>query len=86
MYYVYIIRSLKDSSNYIGFSSNLRKRVAEHNLGKNVSTRSKTPYKLIFYEAFINKVDALNREKYLKSGYGNKTIKSLLNNYFNFNS
>jgi putative endonuclease len=60
----------------------LRKRLKEHNFGKNKSTKPFKPYKLIFYEAFLNKVDAKNREKYLKSGYGRKTIKTMLLNYF----
>lgn len=81
-YYVYILQSLKNNSLYIGYTSDLRKRLKEHNFGKNKVTKPFRPYKLIFYEAFLNKVDAKNREKYLKSGYGRRTIKTMLFNYF----
>ncbi len=80
MYYVYILQSQKNKSLYIGYTSNLKKRFKEHNSGKSSATKPFTPYRLIFYEAFLNKIDAKNREKYLKSGYGRKTIKSMLKN------
>ncbi|OGF99993.1 hypothetical protein A2Y99_01585 [Candidatus Gottesmanbacteria bacterium RBG_13_37_7] len=81
-YYVYILQSLKDKSLYIGYTSNLKKRLEEHNSGKNIATKPHIPYKLIFYEAFLNSIDAKNREKYLKGGYGRKTINKMLGKYF----
>lgn len=80
-YYVYILESSKDKSLYIGFSTNLVKRLKDHNNGKNVSTREKTPYELIYYEALKNKKDALNREKYLKTGFGRRSISKIIANY-----
>ncbi len=80
-YYVYILKSLKDSSLYIGYSADLKKRFAEHNNGKSIATKYKRPYKLIFYEAFINRIDAKHRERYLKSGWGIRSIKKLLKRY-----
>lgn len=80
-YYVYILKSTKDKSLYIGYTSDLKKRLDEHNLGKNLATKPFIPYKLIFYEAFLNRVDAKNREEYLKSGYGRITINKLLKKY-----
>ena len=82
-YYVYILRSLKDSSLYIGYTSDLRKRIKDHNSGKNLATKPYIPYKLIFYEAFLNRIDAINREGYLKNGYGRRTITELLNRHLN---
>jgi putative endonuclease len=81
-YYVYILQSQKDKSLYIGYTADLRKRVKEHNAGKSLATKPFRPYRLIFYEAFLNKTDAQNREKYLKSGYGRKTLKKMLTKYF----
>ena len=46
-----------------------------------IATKPFIPYKLIFYEAFLNRIDAKNREVYLKSGYGRKTINKLLKRY-----
>ncbi len=81
-YYVYILRSQKDQSLYIGYTSDLRKRFQQHNTGKSQSTKSFRPYVLIYYEAFLHRIDAKNREVYLKSGYGRKTIYTLLKRYF----
>lgn len=80
-YYVYILQSQKDQSLYIGYSSNLRKRVKEHNMGKSLATRPFRPYRLIFYEAFINRIDARHREEYLKGGYGRRTINSMMGDF-----
>jgi putative endonuclease len=82
MYYVYILQSLKKKSLYIGYTSNLKKRFKDHNSGKNLATKPFRPYMLIFYESFLNKGDAKGREKYLKSGWGRRTIKKILKNYF----
>ncbi|MFQ5863200.1 MAG: GIY-YIG nuclease family protein [Candidatus Brocadiales bacterium] len=83
MYYVYILQSEKDSRLYIGYTTNLKKRIQEHNSGKSLATKPFQPYKLIFYEAFLNKADAKAREKYLKSGWGFRSIKKMLRNYLN---
>lgn len=80
-YYIYILQSLKHNSFYIGFTSDLKKRFKEHNSGKNLATKKYITYKLIFYEAFLNSIDAKNREEYLKSGYGRRTIKKLINRF-----
>ena len=80
-YYTYILQSLKNNSLYIGYTSDLKNRIKKHNLGENKATKPFIPYKLIFYEAFLNRIDAKNREKYLKGGYGRKTINKMLNKY-----
>ena len=80
-YYVYILQSQKNQSLYIGYTSDLRKRLKQHNFGKSQATKPFLPYTLIFYEAFLNRLDAKNREEYLKGGYGRKTIKALISNY-----
>lgn len=80
-YYVYILQSQKDKSLYIGYTTDLKERFKKHNAGENLATKPFRPYNLIFYEAFLNRIDAKNREEYLKSGYGRKTIKSMLRKY-----
>lgn len=82
MYYVYILQSQKDKSLYIGYTSDLKRRFKEHNDGKSQATKPFRPYKIIFYEAFVNRIDAKNREEYLKSGWGLRSIKTMLKNYF----
>ena len=81
MWYVYIIQSLQDNSLYTGCTNNLKNRLNKHKKGKVVSTRSKKPYKLIYYEACLNKTDAFHRERYLKSGWGTRWIKQRIKCY-----
>jgi len=68
MFYFYILKSLKDGKLYKGFTSDLRKRLAAHNSGSSKSTKNRRPFKLIYYEAFASKRDAMNREKQMKLG------------------
>lgn len=77
-YYVYVLLSLEDGGWYIGFTTNLRERLVQHAKGASLATRFRRPFKLIFYEYFIDKADAKNREKYLKSGFGRKQLKEAL--------
>ena len=81
MYYVYALLSLKDSNwLYIGFSSDLRKRFQEHNLGKVKSTKFYVPLKLMYYEAYNFEKDARIREKNLKSHQQRELLKERIKN------
>ena len=80
-YYAYILRSLKDGLFYIGFTEDLKQRVYDHNMGKNLSTKNRRPLELIFYEAFPNKADALRRESYFKTTKGKTTLKQMLKQF-----
>ena len=82
MYYVYILISEKDKNLYTGCTHDLKKRVQLHNEGKVESTKNRKPFKLIYYEACLNKFDAFKREKYLKTTYGKKYIRNRLKGYF----
>jgi len=66
MFYVYIIKSLKDKKLYIGYTSNLRLRIKQHNSKLNKSTKYRAPFKLVYYEAYTSQNDALKREHNLK--------------------
>ncbi|MBZ0181485.1 MAG: GIY-YIG nuclease family protein [Melioribacteraceae bacterium] len=76
-YFVYIFTSLKDSKRYIGMTSDLSRRLNEHNSGKVKSTKNRRPLELIYTEEFISKQDALNRETFFKSGKGREFLKSI---------
>jgi len=80
-YLVYTLLSNKDNKFYIGFTTNLINRVKDHNAGKNISTRHRKPLDLIYFEGYLDKRDALGREKFLKSGSGKKYLKKQLKNY-----
>ena len=77
-YYTYVLRSEKDGTLYTGTTSNLKKRLKEHNGGLVFSTKHKIPLKLIYFEACLDKGDTYRREKYLKSGMGKKYLKNRL--------
>jgi len=81
MYYVYILRSKSDSNFYVGYTNDLKKRLRQHNDGKVASTKNRIPLEIIYYEACVNQKDALHREKYLKTSWGKRYIKSRLKNY-----
>lgn len=75
MFYTYVLRCQRDSQLYVGFSEDLKSRVREHILGKVPATRDRRPLELIYYEACSNKIKALNREKYFKTGFGRRFLK-----------
>lgn len=81
MFYTYVLLSLKTKRLYIGFSSDLKQRVEEHNKGLvGTFTKNNKPYKLIFYEAFIAEKDARLQEKFYKSGYGREVLQDKIKN------
>ncbi|MBI3139487.1 MAG: GIY-YIG nuclease family protein [Sphingobacteriales bacterium] len=75
MYYVYVIRSEVDGRFYVGISENPEKRLGQHNKGMKFSTKGYRPWKLFFTEEFESRMEARNREVYLKSGVGKEFIK-----------
>ena len=81
MYYTYVLVSEKDKKFYTGSTGDLRKRFKEHNSGYNFSTKSRRPFKLIYYEACVDQEDAEAREKYLKSGKGKKYLRQRLKRF-----
>lgn len=84
-YYVYVLESLSDGNWYTGYSDNIKRRLKEHNQGKNRSTKHRRPLKLIYYEGCLSQNDALAREKYLKSGMGKRYLRYRMKNYFSDN-
>ena len=82
MYYVYVLLSEKDGNIYTGFTTDLRKRLIEHNKGKVESTKNRIPFILIYYEGCLSKEDAMKREKYLKTAYGKRYLRNRLKYYY----
>ena len=82
MYYVYVLKSLVDNKFYIGYTTNDPiVRLNEHNSGSVISTKSRKPLELIYFESYLNNQDALGREKFLKSGSGHRYLYKQLKNY-----
>ncbi|PIR67128.1 MAG: endonuclease [Parcubacteria group bacterium CG10_big_fil_rev_8_21_14_0_10_36_14] len=77
--YDYYLRYKKLTKNYIyvGLTNNLERRVSQHNLGKEKTTKPYAPFLLIYKENFLSRREARSKEKYLKSGFGKEFLKSL---------
>lgn len=70
-YYVYILRSIENPDiSYVGYTLNVKNRLATHNAGKSIHTKRNMPWQLITCIAFQDKLKALDFEKYLKSHAG----------------
>lgn len=71
MHYVYLLKSQRSPErHYVGFTANLKARLASHNAGQNRSTAPNRPWSLAAYLAFPHEPKALAFEQYLKSGSG----------------
>lgn len=77
-YYVYILQSLKDNKYYIGSTSDVTARLNFHNAGLQRSTKNRTPFKLILFEEYPSKEEALKREQQIKSWKGGQAFKTLI--------
>ena len=78
MHYVYILKSERNGKLYKGLTTDLRRRMQEHRAGNSTFTKNNGPWKLVYYEAFLQKEDARREELFLKSGKGKDRIKYLL--------
>lgn len=82
MYWAYLLENQNDKSWYIGYTSNLKRRLEEHKSGYGSQTTGmKSGWELIYCEGYKNKKDAESRERFLKSGSGRKFLKKQLSNY-----
>ncbi|MBI4117780.1 MAG: GIY-YIG nuclease family protein [Parcubacteria group bacterium] len=77
-YFVYILFSEEDKKFYIGFTSDLERRICEHLNKKVKSTSTRELLHLIFYEAYASDEDARRRERYLKTTKGRRTLQKML--------
>ena len=78
MFYVYILKSVRDKRFYVGHTNNLLRRLKEHNSGGTSSLKGRGPYKLVYYEKVQTRENAILKEKYFKSGSGRERRLSLL--------
>ena len=78
MFFVYALKSSKDSRVYVGLSQNVEKRLIDHNLGRVSSTKNFRPWFVFYKEECGNRVNARKKEKYLKSGCGKEFLKSIM--------
>ena len=86
MFYTYVIESIKNTHRYVGSTDDLKQRLGEHNKGIGGKyTRDNRPFRLIYYEAYLNKRDATVAERFYKTGSGREILKSKLAGYLKAN-
>ena len=66
MFFVYLLKSEKDGKFYIGQTEDVRARFLEHQNGLVESTKYRRPFVLVYYEAYLTREKAIEREKKLK--------------------
>ena len=79
-YCVYVLFSEKDHQLYIGYTTDIQRRLSEHEAGKSASTKHRRPFILIFCEYYLYKSDAERREMYFKTSPGKRALKIMLKN------
>jgi len=72
---------MKDKEFYTGMTKDLKLRFEQHNKGVVESTKSRRPFEIVYYEACMSKIDAIKREKYLKTYHGKMYLKRRLKSY-----
>lgn len=77
-FYTYVLRSLKNGRHYTGSTNNLERRLVEHNMGQTKYTRNTGPFELIYKETYNTKLEAVKRERFLKTGKGRELLKNIL--------
>ncbi len=81
MSYTYVLKSKQKGTWYIGSTSDLRKRLKQHNDGLSAYTKKDRPWEIIYYEACLLREDSQSREIYLKSGMGRRYIKNRIKRF-----
>lgn len=77
-YYTYVLKSESDGNFYVGWTNDLKHRLEKHNSGKVQATRNRLPLRLVYFEAGLDRNQAIKREKYLKTGFGRRFLASRL--------
>ena len=80
MYYTYVLKSEVADTLYKGYTHNLEKRVGQHNNGLVNFTSKYKPWRLVYFEVFATKTEAILRERFFKSGKGREWLKNKLAN------
>lgn len=74
MFYIYVLRSLDEKHRYVGHCKNIDSRLQQHNSLKVKATKPFAPWKIVYFEEFQSREEAINKERYLKSGFGRKWL------------
>ena len=78
-HYVYVLQSLKDHGYYVGETADVEERLLYHNKGLQRSTKSRIPFRIVYIEQTVNRLEVLKREKQIKNFKGGNAFKKLIN-------
>ena len=78
MHFVYVLRSEVADRRYIGSCADVNQRLGQHNAGISSSTKHWRPWVLVHQEAFGSRAEAMQRERYLKTGRGREELDRIL--------
>lgn len=78
MPFLYVLYSELTQRHYTGATSNLEQRLAQHNSDQSTSTKNRGPWNLVYHEEYATLREALQRERYLKTGTGREELKRLM--------
>jgi putative endonuclease len=80
-FFVYILQSMKDFSFYVGQCDDLDWRVSKHNEGMSKYTASKRPWRLVYFEMYATRSEALKRERQIKKMKSKIYLENLISNW-----
>jgi putative endonuclease len=78
MFFVYVLRSVRTKRIYVGFSTDPVQRLGQHNSGISKSTKGRGPWELVYTESFATRAEAMQRERYFKTGQGREALRRIL--------
>ena len=78
MYFVYVLKSVKNSRLYTGSTNNIKRRIEEHNALHKGYTKYNGPFELLYTEKVHTRSEAYKRELFLKTGKGRIFLKEIL--------
>jgi putative endonuclease len=79
MFTTYVLLSKVSRRLYTGSTSDLERRLEQHNADVSTSTKNRGPWQLVHQENFLTLAEAVRRERYLKTGKGREELKQILN-------
>ena len=77
MFTVYVLRVSTSRIRYVGQTVDMNKRLQAHNSGKSRYTKSAKPWKVIYTETYITRSEAMQREKFFKTGKGREFLNNI---------
>jgi len=78
MFTTYVLWSRASRRLYTGSTSDLERRLEQHNTDVSTSTKNRGPWQLVHQEDFLTLAEAVRRERYLKTGKGREELKRIL--------